>query len=134
MTRFTTLFSVLLGLAACHPSDDAPAGLIPETQMVRFLKDVHVAEQRVTDLRLQSQDSALIVFKRLEADLYRRHGIDTVDYRRSYQYYAARPERFKVIYQAVVDSLLAEEERIKQQTNRRSGADSSRADTARRTR
>lgn len=117
--RYLLPLCCLLGLAACRQPEEIPENLLTESQMVGFLKDLHVMEQRVADLRLQSQDSSLAVFSRLEADLYRQHGIDTAAYRRSYSYYAARPERFKAIYQGVVDSLARDDERLKKNTNSR---------------
>lgn len=106
------VFFLLLGwlVVACRQPESVPDDLVPEEKMVGFLSDLHVAEQRVNDLRLLAQDSSLAVFQRIEADLYRKHRIDTAAYRRSYAYYAARPELFRRIYQGVVDSLTHAEE------------------------
>jgi hypothetical protein len=128
--RILLLFCCVWVLGACNPTDAPPPNLLTEAQMVEFLADLHLSEQRVAELRLQSQDSSLAVFRRVEQDLFRRHRIDTAAYRQSYQYYAARPERFKLIYQAVVDSLTKRDERLKKSANSRPTA----ADSAQRAR
>ena len=128
--RILRLFCCAWALGACNPTDAPPPNLLTEGQMASFLADLHVSEQRVAELRLQSQDSSLAVFRRVEQELFRRHGMDTAAYRQSYQYYAARPERFKIIYQAVVDSLMKRDERLKKSANSRPAA----ADSAQRAR
>lgn len=108
-----TLLAAILALAACGGEDDPPKNLIPPETMVLILRDVHRGEQQVSQLGLRAQDSSLVVFQALEQRIYQKYGFDSTAYRLSYMHYAARPEEFKRIYQAVVDSLQAEEDRLK---------------------
>ncbi|OZI08605.1 hypothetical protein BWI93_08235 [Siphonobacter sp. BAB-5385] len=128
------LLPLLAWLTACSNAPSPPEHLVPEQQMVQILKDIHLAEQRITRLRLGSQDSSLVAFQVLEKDILKKYGADTGSYRASYRYYIAQPNRFKEIYQGVVDSLTAIDERSKKEARAQSAPaqpDSSKADTAR---
>lgn len=97
----------------CGGDEDRPKDLIPPENMVLILRDIHLGEQQVSQMGLRSQDSALVVFQTLERRIYKKYGYDTAAYRRSYLYYAARPDDYQRIYKAVIDSLTAAENRVK---------------------
>ncbi len=105
--------AVLLLLLACQTDPDRPKDLIPKEKMTLILRDIHLGEQRVSGLGLRSQDSAMVVFQTLERRIYKKYGYDTAAYRRSYFYYASRPEQFQEIYRGVRDSLQTMEDRLK---------------------
>ncbi|MBC7891447.1 MAG: DUF4296 domain-containing protein [Sphingobacteriaceae bacterium] len=105
--------AVLLLLLACQTDPERPNDLIPKEKMALILRDIHLGEQRVSGLGLRSQDSAMVVFQTLERRIYKKYGCDTAAYRRSYFYYASRPEQFQEIYRAVGDSLQKMEDRLK---------------------
>lgn len=113
MNTKVAILAAILALSACGNDGDRPKNLIPPQTMVLILRDVHRGEQQVSQLGLRAQDSSLVVFQALERRIYRKYGYDTATYRLSYMHYAARPEEFKRIYQAVIDSLQAEETRVK---------------------
>ncbi len=113
MKTKVTLLALLWALLACTDDADRPDGLIPPEKMVLILRDVHLGEQQVSQLGLRSQDSSLVVFQTLERRIYKKYGYDTAAYRRSYLYYAARPEAYQQIYRAVIDSLHKGEDRVK---------------------
>ena len=113
MNTKVAILGAILSLSACEGEADRPKNLIPPQTMVLILRDVHRGEQQVSQLGLRSQDSSLVVFQNLERRIYKKYGFDTAAYRLSYMHYAARPEEFKRIYQAVIDSLQAEENRVK---------------------
>lgn len=113
MNTKVTILAAILALSACDNDADRPKDRIPPQTMVLILRDVHRGEQQVSQLGLRGQDSALVVFQALEQRIYKKYGFDSAAYRLSYMHYAARPEEFKRIYQAVIDSLQVEEERLK---------------------
>lgn len=113
MNTKVTILAAILALLACGSDGDRPENLIPPQTMVLILRDVHRGEQQVSQLGLRAQDSSLVVFQTLEQRIYKKYGFDSAAYRLSYMHYAAHPEEFKRIYQTVIDSLQAEEERLK---------------------
>ncbi len=125
------LLPLLALLMACSNAPSPPENLIPQEKMVQILKDVHLAEQRIIRLRLGSQDSSVVAYQVLENEILKKYQSDTGTYRASYRYYIAQPDKFKDIYQGVVDSLTALEDREKK-TARADSSKSARtpADTA----
>ncbi len=95
--------------AACSPGagdqTQRPDNLLPADQMVAILTEIHLAESRVSRLGLTSADSASLVFKRLEGQIYTKLKVDTAAYRQSYIYYAADPAKLEGIYKEVVKKL-----------------------------
>ena len=94
-------------LIACE-TDDRPDKLIDTDKMVSVLTDVHLAETRVSRLGIASTDSANLVYKRLESQILRKHGVDTLVYEKSYVYYSSHPREMEVIYKQVVANLETE--------------------------
>jgi len=93
-------------LVACQPErDKKPEGLLPQEKMVDILTEVHLAEAKVSKLGVNATDSLALVYKRLEAQIYARHKLDTAAYNRSYQYYAANPGQLAELYKQVVARL-----------------------------
>ena len=69
--------------------------------MALILTDIHVAESRVTKLQLKSLDSSLMIFNKLKADIWKKHKVDTLNYRNSYSYYMSHPKQMSEIYEKV---------------------------------
>ncbi|MCY7351508.1 MAG: DUF4296 domain-containing protein [Cytophagaceae bacterium] len=111
MNTKVIILALTLALTACG-ADDRPDDLIPTGTMAQILHDVHLGEQRVSQLGLHSQDSSLVVYHQLEKRIYKKYNVDTATYRRSYLYYASQPKLYQEIYKAVIDSLQAEERRV----------------------
>lgn len=99
------LLLAALTMACQPPADDQPDNLIPEEKMAQVLTDIHLTEARVNKLGMPNTDSSALVYKRLEAQVFTKHGIDTAAYRESYGYYAANPDRLARIYKNVVSRL-----------------------------
>lgn len=103
------LSSLLLGiwlLAACTaPDDKRPDNLIPDDQMADILTEVHLAEARVSRFSLRSIDSSNIAYKHLESQIFKKFGVDTATYRKSYIFYSSHPADMEAIYQRVTQKL-----------------------------
>ncbi len=101
--------SLLLGiwlLAACTaPDDKRPDNLIPDDQMADILTEVHLAEARVSRFSLRSIDSSNIAYKHLESQIFKKFGVDTATYRKSYIFYSSHPADMEAIYQRVTEKL-----------------------------
>lgn len=91
-------------LASCSSGDALPEGVLTEDRMVSILLDIHVAEAKVTDLRVR-RDSAMKIFKGYEGWILEQHDVTDSTYRRSLSYYLTDNKKMELIYEAVVDSL-----------------------------
>lgn len=69
--------------------------------MAAILTDIHIAESRVTRLQLKSSDSSLMVFDQLKKEIWKKHKVDTLVYRNSYDYYMIHPKQMSQIYEEV---------------------------------
>ena len=102
---WTLLLSGWLATACTNPTDRKPADLIDEEEMARILTEIHLAEARVGRLGLTSVDSSQMAYKHMEKQIFRKFGVDTAAYRKSYIFYASHPENMEVIYKQVTQSL-----------------------------
>lgn len=69
--------------------------------MASILTDIHIAESRVSRLQLKSSDSSLMVFNKLKEEIWKKHKVDTMIYRSSYDYYMMHPKQMSQIYEEV---------------------------------
>ncbi len=98
------IISFLL-LSACANTEELPENLLSKEKMVGILIDIHIAEARANRIQLRSYDSTQAYYKKLEADVFSKHKVDTARYRMSYRYYMNHMKELDDIYTAVVDSL-----------------------------
>ena len=93
-------------LTACTaPEDKRPDNLVSENQMADILTEVHIAEARVSRMSLRSVDSSNLAYKRLENQIFKKVGIDTANYRKSYIFYSSHPADMEAIYKQVTEKL-----------------------------
>ncbi|WP_082217469.1 DUF4296 domain-containing protein [Dyadobacter psychrophilus] len=92
---------VMLLFTGCVTDEKQPEDTMSEEQMATILTDIHLAESRVNRLQLRSLDSSLMIFNQLKSDIWKKYKVDTVAYRKSYDYYMTRPEMMTRIYEKV---------------------------------
>ncbi|MBO0936332.1 DUF4296 domain-containing protein [Fibrella sp. HMF5335] len=83
----------------------APAKLISPAKMADILAEIHMAEARVGKLNIGNSDSAAIVFKRLQNNVFAKAQVDTATYTKSYVYYSSHPAELAGIYEQVIEKL-----------------------------
>jgi hypothetical protein len=108
--RIILLFTILLVLFGC--GENLPKGILSSKTMTSVLVDIHLAEA------LYSQPgSAGIYGENLKDDLYlsvlKKHGIKHVVFETSLLYYGKNPDKFKPIYDDVVDRINVMETMLK---------------------
>lgn len=99
---FVLMVAVLL--FSCGGEEKRPEDILPPGKMIDMLIDFRLAEGRVAVLTL-SNDSSQNLFHELEKRILEQHGVDSLTYVTSYQYYMLRPEQGLYIADAVIDSL-----------------------------
>ena len=102
---WTLLLGGWLAIACTNPADRKPAGLIDEKEMADILTEVHMAEARIGRLSLTSLDSSQVAYKHMESQIFKKFGVDTATYRKSYIFYSSHPANMEVIYKQVTEKL-----------------------------
>lgn len=98
-------FLIFIGLVIISCSRDSrPENLYEKSTMVSVLIQVHLAEARAKSLEM-SPDSAMAYYLFQQREIFERFGIDSVDYRKSFEYYSKEIGIMDEIYEAVLDSL-----------------------------
>lgn len=72
--------------------------------MANILIDIHLAEGKVEEMRLQ-QDTAKIYFDYFEQEIFDKHGVDPDNYKESLKYHIDNIKTLDQIYAIVLDSL-----------------------------
>ena len=108
MTRIT--FLLLLLLLACE-TKQKPKGILSHHDMVKVLREIYIAEDKVNRIGVQVDSSARI-FEIMKEKIAAKTGIPDSTFRRSMQYYVNKPKELELIYTALVDSLNLQEQRL----------------------
>nr|WP_262895406.1 DUF4296 domain-containing protein [Penaeicola halotolerans] len=96
---------------ACKESK-TPKGLVPSDKMVSVLIDIHLLESKLGMLSI-TRDSAQVLYKELEKEIFQKHQVEEAVYRRSFTYYMEDIQAMDKIYDAVIDSLSDENSKNK---------------------
>lgn len=93
-------------VSACTaPENKPPDNLLSEDKMADILTEVHLAEARISRVNLRSVDSSQIAYKHLEDKIFKKFGVDTATYRKSYIFYSSHPANMEAIYKQVTEKL-----------------------------
>lgn len=108
---FLPLMLLVGGLLACDGDASPPDDLIPQEKMAEILTEIHVAEARVTNMQLKSQDSSIFVYDELQKMIWKKNKVDTSLYHSSYTYYTSHPALLNEIYDQVEKKLEVREKK-----------------------
>ena len=72
--------------------------------MAGILIEIHLAEGKVKELRLE-KDSATLAYIYYEKEILKKHGVEADEYEKSYKYHLGNITTMDEIYSIVVDSL-----------------------------
>ena len=104
MVKKVFLLAVTTLLVACSSDATMPDYVLSEEKMVQVLIDVRIAEGKVNALSIPA-DSSQALFEYIEKKIFQEHGVDSLDYLKSYEYYMLDSEKFMRITDIVIDSL-----------------------------
>lgn len=102
MTRLF-LFLLMMGLATACGKNERPKDLIPEVKMERVIWDLVQADEFITNYVLK--DSAKVNVNAERFKLYEQvlslHSITKEQFKKSYDFYAARPGESKLLFDSL---------------------------------
>lgn len=94
-------------------SVDIPKDVLSPQKMRSVLIDIHLLEGKIAESGYIYPDTATINYVRGSKIIWKKHKIDSVYFRKSFQYYTQNPTILTQIYQEVVDSLSLREVKVK---------------------
>lgn len=107
---------------SCKQKPAIPSDVLAQDKMPLLIAELQLVESQVARLNLQNFDSSKVAFKYLEHKTLAKYGVDTAQYRKSYEFYATYPEYMQEIYDKAVKLLEAK----KDSTNKVQGSQTSR--------
>ena len=105
MKKLFLAFS-LIGLLSCGDEENVkvPKDLLPPAKLTSILADIHLAESRVEQMRV-SPDTANVVFKRLQTEIFNKHKVSEKEFSKTYDFYLNHISELDKIYEGLVDTL-----------------------------
>ncbi len=98
-------WAVMLIFLSCNGNSKPPDDILDREKMAEILTDIHLAESRVSKMDLRSMDSSVVVFNKLQQDIWAKYEVDSALYNKSYAYYASNPEAMSSLYEIVTKKL-----------------------------
>jgi len=111
MRFYKILFSLTLFFLFSCSRDKAPADLIEEDRFIPLLVDIHLADGYLSS-GPQIPDSLNYRGNGLYAAIFKKHRVDSSQFKKSFQYYSSHLEQMNLIYKTVVDQLKAKNDSI----------------------
>jgi hypothetical protein len=108
---FVVLLLGLLGLVAASCQEQKEARVLTREEMVRVMMEIYILEDKINRMAI-GPDSSRQVFAVMNKRVPEKTGIADSVFRRSLDYYTARPKEMERIYSALVDSLNLREQRL----------------------
>ena len=93
-------FCLVLTLPACNSDEDTPPGIIELHHMASLLTDVAIIDGSLNNLS-QQPDTLRLHGLHLYIAVFKLHHTDSVQFKKSLQYYANRPDLLVRIYDGV---------------------------------
>ncbi|RYY06831.1 MAG: DUF4296 domain-containing protein [Sphingobacteriaceae bacterium] len=111
MRFYKILFSfLLLFLIACN-QDPQPENLIDEDRFTAIMVDVHLADGYLNS-KSQMPDTLNYRGNGLYNEIFKKYQVDSVAFKKSYQYYAVHLEQMGRIYKTLLERITAKNDSI----------------------
>ena len=110
--KFRWLMVIALFMALSCGGGKLPKGILPKEKMIPLLVDQHLAEQMFS-LRFSLGLKNDSVLDDLYLSVLKKNGVDRKVFEESVYYYSKHPEKYKPIYDEVLNRLNAMDVKIK---------------------
>lgn len=101
----TNLWAVILVFMSCVENSKVPKDILKKEKIAEILTEIHLAEARVSKMELGSMDSSVVVFNKLQKDIWAKFEVDSALYKKSYAFYASNPESMNELYEIISKNL-----------------------------
>ncbi|MEP1181857.1 DUF4296 domain-containing protein [Ekhidna sp.] len=113
LTDLRNIFLTVLVIVCACTSSDIPEDLINQEKMVEIMVEIHLLEAKINNILIDPHDSIQAVYEHYEKLLFQDLSITQDQYERSFNHYVNNSSDFEKIYNTVVDSLMAREQKLK---------------------
>lgn len=96
---------LVLGFWALSCSSGADKDILSKEKLAFVLTDIHMAEARINEKHIGSSDSALVLFQEYQRQIFKKHGVDSVQVNKSFEAYVKEPDEFLEMYEMVSEEL-----------------------------
>jgi hypothetical protein len=97
------LFFILIFFTGCI-FNTTPKGIIHKSEMISLLTDIHLVDAYAGML---GQDTVKQPAANLYNSVFIKHHTDSVQFRKSLEYYSREPQKFSDMYQKVQENLVS---------------------------
>ena len=98
------IYIIFIVFISCGGEVDIPKDVLSPEKMSAIMTDIHLAEGAVVhspDIRLEPRQRAVDYY----AAIYKKHRVDSVVFRKSFEFYAKHPQHFSGVYDQVLENL-----------------------------
>lgn len=100
---YKLFFSVLIFLTACS-GNKIPNGVIAQDKMTNLLTDIHIVDGSMYNV-MQLPDSLYKYGTDKYQMVFRKYHTDSVQFKKSFQYYSAHPEKMEAMYEQITANI-----------------------------
>lgn len=108
------VFGILLASCGGDKEVEIPDGLIDPNTFTAIMIDVQLTEGMSTQKNYVRNNSSKQQAVDPYAPIFKKHGVNAEEFRRTYDFYSQNPRKMEVIYEQVLDSLNKLDVEIKQ--------------------
>jgi hypothetical protein len=111
MRIYNNLFFLgLLFIAACS-SNKVPDGIIPQKKMTDLLAEVHIIDGSLYTVS-QAPDTLYKHGMAQYLELFKKYGTDTLQFKKSMEYYTADPDKMETMYTEILAGMTAKSDSL----------------------
>ncbi len=96
---------LVLGFWVLSCSSNAEKDILSKEKLASVLSDIHMAEATINEKHIGSSDSALVLFQEFQKQIFKKHGVDSLQVNKSFEAYVKEPDEFLEMYELVSEEL-----------------------------
>ena len=104
--KFTrNLIIILLICTSCNEETNIPSGILEPNQMIDVMEDIYIAEGIVSSSDIINKEAERQKAIDYYSIIYKKHNIDSLQYRKSFEYYCQHPALMQDVNEQVINRL-----------------------------